>query len=250
MKTTPHYLIAGLALACLLTAGCESDTPDSRGKPSSIKEGPTPPDITAGKKVKVGNNLYLQILPDDSRKILIDAKVCLREGQLELLLCKKNTKEYESILYADIDPFILHSTLIAAKAEAGSPVKFQPKYTPAHGTTIKVWLQYKDDKGKVVTVPAQEWIRDSKNKKQLKYDWVFAGSRTEPYPDDPKKPPFYAARDNGDVISVNNFPDSLMDLPIPDGVENRDQDFEPWTDRIPAKDTPVTVILEPVVKKK
>jgi hypothetical protein len=66
-------------------------------------------------------------------------------------------------------------------------------------------------------------------------------------PDEPKKPPYYLANGSGDFISVSNFNDSLMDLPIPSTKDNADLQFECWKDRIPALGTKVIMILEPVL---
>ena len=65
------------------------------------------------------------------------AKVCQRESGigLECLLCRKNTKEYESLLATDADASVIHAALLVAGAEPGSPV------------------QYKEVKGETVIVP-------------------------------------------------------------------------------------------------
>lgn len=217
------------------------------GKP--VVQEPVPPaGLGKGKKVNLGNNVHLEVLPDKKRVVMIDATICLREGMLEHLLCRKMTKEHESILKADIDAFIVHSALLAAGAEAGKPVQFDPKYQPAHGTTIKVWVQYKDKMGTVVTHLAQKWVRNVQTKKDLHYDWVFAGSREEKDPTNPAKKPYYMAN-NGDVICVSNFASSLLDLPVATEKDINFLDFEANTDRIPPEHTPVLVILEPVLKK-
>src|SRR5690348_4635522 len=90
-------------------------------------------------KVRVGNNVYLEI-DGPRRRVLVDAYVCLRQGQLEQLLTRKRTKEHEAILAADIDARHLHAALIAAGAQPGSPVKFRPKFQPPTGTPIKITL--------------------------------------------------------------------------------------------------------------
>ena len=97
-------------------------------------------------------------------------------------------------------------------------------------------------------LPASEWIRNIKTKKDLGVDWVFAGSYLIPDTLDATKKPFYAAND-GDVICVSNFDTALLDLPIDSGKDNDDLAFEAHTDRIPALETPVLVILEPVLPK-
>src|SRR5262245_50045743 len=87
-------------------------------------------DKAAPKRIESGKSVVLEIpaKPGEPRRVRIAAEVCFREGPLELLLCRKNTKEHEAILSADVDARDIHKALLAAGAKAGSPVKFQPKY--------------------------------------------------------------------------------------------------------------------------
>jgi hypothetical protein len=228
-------------ILCLL-AGAGCDPFSTSQKNATTPKSPQP----QAKKTRVAQNVYLEVLADGKRRVLIEAKVCLREGTLEHLLCKSMTKEHESILVADIDASKVHATLMAAGAEPGSVVKYEPNYKPAHGTKIKVSVQYKDKQGNLVTEPAQKWIRHGITKKEMEYDWVFAGSQLRNDPFNANASPFYAAN-NGDVICVSNFDTSLLDLPVPE-AESTKLIYEAFTERIPPKDTPVTVILEPVGK--
>jgi hypothetical protein len=200
----------------------------------------------AGKQVQIGKNVVLEILPDDTRRVLVYGYVCMREGQLEQLMCRKLTKEHEAILAADCDARIIHAALVAAKAVPGSPVKFAPQFVPASGTTIKVNLQYKDKNGKTITEPAQKWIRHFETKKELKYDWVFAGSRFSKN-FDPNLPDRYEANE-GDVICVSNFETAMLDLPVQSSRDTASLVWQANTERIPPENTPVTIILEPVLK--
>jgi hypothetical protein len=160
-------------------------------------------------------------------------------------MCRVQTKEHEAILHADVDARDIHAALEASGAKPGSPVRFQPKFTPPSGTTIKVMLEYSVD-GKSKSHPAQRWIRNMKTLKELDSDWIFAGSRLYKDPDDPKKPPYYTAN-SGDVICVSNFTEAMLDLPASSPKDNGELSFEAWTDRIPPHKTPVTVILIPVI---
>ncbi len=201
-----------------------------------------------GKIVPMGKNVFLQVLPGDRRRVLVNAYVCRRTDLLEQLLCRKYTKEHEAILAFDGDARLIHAALIAARAKPGHPVQFQPKYQPAQGDTIQVLLQYRNPKGKTATVPAQSWLRDVKTKKAMEAPWVFAGSKLYE-PPEPGQPPSYAAN-VGDVICVSNFDTALLDLPIRSSAEDDQLTFEAWTDRIPPLGTPVQVILQPVLPKK
>jgi hypothetical protein len=201
----------------------------------------------APKQVKIGNNVYLEI-DGKHKRVLVDAQVCLRQGMLEQLLTRKRTKEHEAILAVDTDARNIHTALVLAGAEPGSPVKYRPKFAAPTGTPIKITLEYKD-KGKTVRVPAQEWIRNIKTKKNLETDWVFAGSVLIPDPFDKKKPPYYAAND-GDIICISNFDTALLDVPFNSSKDNDELAFVAHTERIPPLETPVRLILEPMPAKK
>ena len=232
-------LAAGMMLGCDEAGEREARPKDKASQKAKTGE---------PKKVRLTKNIYLEVLPDKKRRVHVNAEVCLREGQLELFLCRKQTKEHEAILTADVDAFKLHAALIAAGAEAGSPVRFVPRYRPASGTTIKVFVQYKD-KGKQVTVPAKSWITNAKTKKPMENDWVFAGSRLVTNPLDPDGKKHYLAND-GDVICVSNFETALLDLPIKSPKDDVERFFVANTRLIPPLETKVVVILEPVVEAK
>lgn len=243
-----HRWMVGSALLLVLgSLGCEAE-PVSIKPAEPAKETAT---VAPAKRQKVGKNVYLETPDNGSRRVVINAYVCLREGQLEGFLTKRQAKEHEYILASDCDAQIIHAALIATGAEAGSPVKFGPgdQYAPAHGTLIKVSVQYKDKQGKLVSVPAQQWIRNAVKKKPLDHEWVFAGSRLIPDPDQ-KLPPFYGAN-SGDVICICNMTEAMLDLPIKNlNSEPDTRIFEAWTERIPPIGTRVDVILEPVFAKK
>jgi len=195
---------------------------------------------------ELAKNIILET-QGDQRRVLLQGSVCLREGQLEGLLCKKFSKEHEYILHVDADAALIHAALLAARATPGTPVKWQPRYKAASGTPIKITLQY-EDKGKLVTVPAQQWIRNAKTKKPLEESWVFAGSVFVKDLEDPKKPPMYMAN-HGDLVCVCNMELAMLDLPVRSPTAIQDRAFEAATERIPPLDTKVTLILEPVLAK-
>jgi hypothetical protein len=243
--------------------GCEADPLGRSATPpretSGFAAAPKPDDEPKKDPPKAvrksfGKNVsFERIAEGDRRRVLIDAYVCLREGQLEQLMCRKQTKEHEAILAADVDARLIHAALIAAGAKTGATVQYKQKgddviVIPPSGSRIKVTLQY-EEKGKLITVPAQKWVRDCKTKKDLAYDWVFAGSHLIFDPDDKDKPPFYAAN-AGDVITVANFEGAMLDLPINSSKQNAELAFEANTDRIPPLETKVTIILEPVPEAK
>jgi hypothetical protein len=228
------FVCPALLAACFLVVGCDEPAP-------------TPKPEVKPKTVEVSKNVTLQVLPGQ-RRVLINGYVCLREGQLEQFLTRKNTKEHEAIVAVEADARKIHEALNLAGAVEGTPVRFSPKYQAATGPTIKVSVQYEKN-GRLVTVPAQSWIKDVKTGDQMTVDWVFAGSQLVDNPLDPEHPKTYLAND-GDVICVSNFDTAMMDLPIESSKNNADLEFQAWTERIPPLETKVVVILEPVLAPK
>ncbi|MBM3994703.1 MAG: hypothetical protein FJ303_11205 [Planctomycetes bacterium] len=239
------YRLAVLALLAAVL-GCVHPADESlpRATSNAVEKKPAA-DI---KKIPLGKNVSLEI-QGDVRRVRVEAEVCFRDGPIEHLLTCRRIKDHEAILTADIDVRHLHAALTAAGAVSGKPVQFRPKLAAPKGTTIKVFLEHKDKDGKLVRVPAQQWIRNVKSKKDFATDWVFAGSVFIPDPKDKAKPPYYAAND-GDVITVVNFEGACLDVPFVSTKDNADLDFEAHTARIPALKTAVSLILEPVIEKK
>ncbi len=241
-----RYSLALVLVLTLLIPACDPPA-DKQAVDNPPAASPQAAPARAVKRAELGKNIVLET-QGDKRRVRVAAEVCLREGALEQLLCRKNTKEHEAVLHADIDARQLHTALLLTGAKPGSPVRYDPKYTPATGTTIKVTVEYQKH-GKTVTVPGQDWVRDAKTRKAMPYTWVFAGSVFYPNQDDPKQPPFYAAN-SGDVICVSNFPDAMLDLPVNSPQEDADRLYEAFTERIPPLATAVSVILEPELPKK
>ena len=230
--------------------------PDEPGKDAEPLP-PAPkadPDSTLTKLTPNGA-VYLEVLPNKKgRRVLLEAEVCLREGFLEMFLCKKGTKEHESVVRVDADARVIHAALIAAGVPVGKPAQFlnakgEPEYKPATGGAVAITVHYTKG-GKAVTHPAQEWIWDAKAKKAMAYGWVFAGSRE--VPGFGGGPAVYAANAGGEVVSISNFPDSVLEIPVEVTKDDSSLAFEAKTDRIPPLLSKVWVILEadPVAVKK
>lgn len=232
-----------LALLGILALGCspEPDPEPSPAAPVPAKQADKPV-----RKVEIAQNIYLEV-QGDRRRVLVSGSICLQRGALELLMCRKDTKEHEAILTADVDARMLKQALILSNAKEGSPVKFDPKYQPAKGQAIRITVQY-EEKGKIVSANTKEWIRNANNKQTLSHDWVFAGSRLIPNPLNPKKTIFLA--NDGDLVCVSNFESALLDLPIRSTKDASDLVWEANSDKIPPVGTKVTVIFEPIPEKK
>ena len=240
-------------------SSAKTETQDPPARPPEVeekKEDPpeeAPPIPDTYKPLNKKKTVFFENAADGTRRVHLMTEVCLREGPLEVFLCKFNTKEHESILHVDADARDIHLALIAANAKPGTPVQYvdpktgKPDYKLPTGTTIKVTVTYRE-KGKVKTAKAGAWVKDMQTKKDLDTDWVFAGSRFFKDPEG-KNPDYYMAN-NGEVITVSNFPDSMLDVPIKSSKDDADRLFVADTPKIPPVRTPVLVTLEPVVEKK
>jgi hypothetical protein len=187
---------------------------------------------------EMARNLWFD--PKDRRAIL-RARVVLREGMLEHLMCVKGTKEHEAILATDAPPRLIHAALLATGAEVGHPVQFLPKFEPPAGSPIAIELRWLQD-GKLQTSDARQWVWDEKNKKPLAIDWVFAGSILD---EDPITKKTRYGADEGDLITVANFGTAILDLPMASSANDADRAFLARTEKVPALGTEVFVILSP-----
>ncbi|MBX3411203.1 MAG: hypothetical protein KF708_00695 [Pirellulales bacterium] len=194
-----------------------------------------------------------RLAPDDeawidpaNKRVVLGGTICLRQGPLEMFACVAGTKEHESIVAIKSKAYAIHAALLALGAEAGAPVEFRPKYRPARGTEIDVWVYWHDEKNQLRRVRAQDWIRNMRTGKNLDANWVFGGSGF--WQDEMTGQKYYLA-DDGDLICVSNFPSAMLDLPIESSQANDALLFEANTDLIPPLEAKVTVVLEPKMKK-
>jgi hypothetical protein len=186
---------------------------------------------------KLGRSLWFD---PNERRLYLRARVVLRDGYLEHLMCSKGTKEHEAILATDAVPQQIHAGLLLTGAEPGHPVQFVPKFEPPAGSAISIEASWRED-SKIRKADARQWVRDEK-KAALSRDWVFGGSQF--YEDPVSKKPRYAAED-GDLITVANFGSAILDLPIESSANDSERNFSTNTDKIPPVGTEVLLSLAP-----
>lgn len=177
----------------------------------------------------------------EGKRVVLRAQVALREGALEHLLCKRHTKEHEAILATEAPPKMIHAGLLLTGARPGRPVQFRPKFAAPSGPPIDIELEWLAN-GKPQHAPARQWVKDEKSAKPLATDWVFAGSETIT---DPETKQTYYTADDGDLITVSNFPSAILDLPFASTSNDADRTFVANTEQIPPSGTRVTVFLRP-----
>jgi len=253
---TRSLLTAAAVLALALVAG--PATPQDKPPPEPLPDAPKLDPKNNHVALNPEKTFFVEqsVDKDGNKKllrVLLVSEVCLREGPLEVFLCKKGTKEHEAILRVDLDAKLVHAALEAVGAKPGSPATFvnakgELDFKPATGSKIKVSVAYRKD-GKVHGHPAQEWVWNSMKKKPLELDWVFAGSQLIKDPDRPDRTPFYGAN-SGELIGISNFPYSMLDVNGEIGKDDATLNYEAKTEKIPPLLSKVWLVLEPVPAEK
>lgn len=288
-------------LALLIGAGAAAS--DAKTVPEPSDKRPVIPVVDA-----VPLNPQKTVLFDAQRKrLLLKTTVVQREALLEMLLCKAQTKEHESILSIDAEAHVIHAGLLAVGAKPGTPVQYTPEYRPPSGQILDVFVNWIDENGRPQRAPAQKWVRQVTRRyyvelltalpagfqlpeetelrhdpkrgeliwfgqmseterdrhltlsddedyqaairkffsdgrsKQMDADFVFAGSGF--FVDEEGRRHYLA--ESGNVICVANFSDATIDVAARSTAQNDDLLFEPYTERIPAQGTEVTLELVP-----
>jgi hypothetical protein len=101
---------------------------------------------------------------------------------------------------------------------------------------------WEDERGQRQQARAQAWVKNVRTDKEMKEDWVFAGSGF--WVDEETGDRHYLA-DGGDLICVSNFPSATLDLPIESSQANASLLFSAFTGRIPPVGTKVRLVLRP-----
>ncbi len=153
----------------------------------------------------------------------------------------------ESVVSVPVKAETMHAALLATGVEPGSPVQFAEKYVAAKGPVVEVSVIWKDEEGKNRTDRAQNWVRNVQTGKAMQHPWVFVGSQF--VKDEETGKQTYLAGITGNLICVSNFPDAALDIP----VQSTDSDsallFAAFTERIPPRGRPVTLVLTPKREK-
>ncbi len=147
-------LYSGLGLCSLLAAAdeqpAERPPPPPQAVSLSIEPAPT------AKPLNPSQTVWLDVA---NKKVVLRGQLCLREGLLEMLVCKHQTKEHESIISVDADAYVIHAALVALGAKPGTPVRFQPEFQPPTGQKIDIFISWTDDYGRPQRYAAQQLIR-------------------------------------------------------------------------------------------
>lgn len=99
------------------------------------------------------------VLDKKKNRVLLHTEVACEDCPLEMLCCLEQTKEHESILWLRSKAFVVHAGLLALGIEPGKPATFTPEFKAPSGPTIKIFVNWMDDAGKLQRKNVQEWMR-------------------------------------------------------------------------------------------
>ncbi len=170
------------------------------------------------------------------RTISFGARVNLREGVLEVLLCTEYSKTHESLLSTKVDPLHLNVSLLLLGLEGGHAVKYQGDPTKPIGSPVEIWLKVKEGESERV-VRAEDWVYNTHWKRPMLHtNWVYVGSVLT-------KDGFMAQRE-GQIVTTFHDPFTLIDNPLPGSGD--DTVYVPNTKQVPPLGTRVTVVIKAV----
>ncbi len=184
----------------------------------------------------------------EALQVEVDAQVILRQGELELLLWAESPtpKGHETILATKAKPSDIYEALGLMGLTPGSPPWFDYEKGVAHaakGDAVDVRVRYQLD-NQHTEHNICEWVTNKARQAPMeRRDWVFCGSRRE-------ENGRFAADFEGTVITVVDFPSSLLSLAESHSESNAKLWLVANAERIPEIDTSVTVILRAVKQRK
>lgn len=142
------------------------------------------------------------------KTVEVDAKVVLREGPLELLMCTVGSKEHESILATTARPRDIFQALGLVGFDPGTPVRWDEsgkKLLPPEGHKLDITVRCRED-SKEVSHILQRWLMTADEKPvEDELSWVFSGSRK-------MEEGRFGADVEGTVVCVVDFDTALISV--------------------------------------
>lgn len=199
-------------------------------------------------KLKDGSHQLGKIKFDPkTREITFAAKVNMNVGYLEYILVNEITgKIHESLLSTQISPTNLNVVLLLLNYEPSSLLRDQKEDVAVAAqpkSSLDVLVKWRGENGKELSAPVESWVLNLATESPAKSGhWLYTGSKH----DDGGG---FAAETDGSIIAVYGDQRSLLNNPR-EG-KSSDEIWKPAPQQgLPAKETPVTVVLRPHINAK
>jgi len=201
------------------------------------------PEAESRDKPKAGRVDYAPgiVIDWSNRRVELAAEVVFREGPLELLACSPHTREHESILVVQARPLRIFEALGLIGLEPGAPPTYDgaaDRWNSPTGQRVRIEIRVGEGQA-AKTVAPDAWLWDiEKDRPASGQEWLFCGSAK--WPDGA-----FGADTEGTVISVVDFPTSLIGLKQPHTAENEHLWCRANTDAIPPVGARCTLLVAP-----
>ena len=185
----------------------------------------------------------------EAGRVEFPGEITLETGWLEVAVCRRSTREHESIVVADVVPSVVHAALLLAGFEPGAPAAWDPDTNspiPPRGPLVRIELRFGPsgpDGTEARTVPLESMIEDARERALPK--WVFAGSLLRPNPPSMGEGEYFLADYAGTFVGLTTFGDEVI---AAEEVRSPETGVDPpvWRIRegsVPSVGTPVTVVV-------
>ena len=183
------------------------------------------------------------------RRVEFPGMISLDQGWLEVAVCRRGSREHESIVVTDAMPSVVHAAMLLAGLTPGTPATYDEETRlpiPPEGPVISIELRFaspEPDGEDPTSFPLVSVIEDARA--AVAPVWVFAGSLVRPNPQSMGPGEYYAADYAGTVVGLSTFGDEVVAV---EEVRSPESGVDPpvWRIRpgvLPEIDTPVTVVL-------
>ena len=235
----------------LLTAGLlqadEAAPAPTPADPAPIEK-PVIKDLGDG-KFSVGEVTFNQ----KDRNISFPGRLNMIEGLLEFAIVHQNGKIHESLLVTDASPFHINVALKLLRYKPSEelfpildedwrPTKEFPEVSEEvkAAARVEILITWKKEDGSKGEAALNDWIYHSTLERPIQASpWIYGGSYVHNGS--------FQAQSTGDVSAIFTANSALFNYPGKD--RELDTVWIPTPDRLPAVDTPVTIIIKPVLTK-
>ncbi|MDA0295017.1 MAG: YdjY domain-containing protein [Planctomycetota bacterium] len=218
----------------------------TRSEPASSAEPPTV-ESSPGSVVELDGGVRAWV---GQGRVEFPGMVSLDQGWLEVAVCRRGTREHESIVVTDAIPSVVHAAMLLAGLESGAPASFDEEtHRPIPPTGMRVSIELRfgaidPETGEPILLSLAAAIEDARE--LVSPVWVFAGSLVRSNPPSMGPGEYYAADFAGTVVGLSTFGDEVVAV---EEVRSPEAGIDPpvWRIRtgvLPEIDTPVTVVLK------
>lgn len=179
--------------------------------------------------------------------VVVDGRILLDRGLIELLGCGEGGKEYESMLRLEADVQGLDLALSLCGLKRGPIPGRLADPDAIQGSRVVVLLQWADEEGKTVTHRAEDCVINIARKAPMpRVGWTYVGAML-PIPDPAatsgKTYRVLAAAGSRSLLTTYRDPTTLLDNPLYDATD--DSLYVANYMILPSPNTKVRVILRP-----